>query len=287
MKPHTYKSSTFVVNSCDITINGVTSNGLVATVIIPVRGQPPLIHMLPPQETVIQAQCRARDFIDSKEDSLHAEQAQGGDPEGPSHIGNDKIRLVSTRRGVSRTEGTPQSIPKSSARPLKEGPPHSYLDEDNPLWGINEQIKDILLHMFAASEDHQDIIEFFQRAGLPEWTAKQVHLALLDRGRLNQEAEQETGQTTQPMEDFRGDSLEQEIMDKVLGKRAKLGAIEMLCEVTAAKSVSLFSFLYQIDLLYKASQYGHKDPNIQSHARLFETCGKMLDGIEAELKGKM
>ena len=52
------------------------------------------------------------------------------------------------------------------------------LDEDNPLWLVNEQIKG-LLEGVGASEDHEDVISFFTGAGLPKGTVDRIHKAIV------------------------------------------------------------------------------------------------------------
>jgi hypothetical protein len=56
--------------------------------------------------------------------------------------------------------------------------PDSSLDDDSPLWLINEQIKG-LLEGDGASEDHDDVLIFLRATGLPEDTARRVHKALV------------------------------------------------------------------------------------------------------------
>lgn len=50
--------------------------------------------------------------------------------------------------------------------------------EDSPLWGVNEQIKD-LLGGIGATEDHEAVKRFFANAGLPDGTVDRVHRALV------------------------------------------------------------------------------------------------------------
>lgn len=52
------------------------------------------------------------------------------------------------------------------------------LDDDHPLWLINEQIKG-LLEGDGAGEDHEDVLSFLRTTGLPEGTVKMVHKALV------------------------------------------------------------------------------------------------------------
>ena len=51
------------------------------------------------------------------------------------------------------------------------------LDEDSPLWLVNEQIKG-LLEGDGADEDHQDVLAFLRNTGLPEDTVARIHRAL-------------------------------------------------------------------------------------------------------------
>jgi hypothetical protein len=52
------------------------------------------------------------------------------------------------------------------------------LDEDSPLWLVNEQIKG-LLEGEGADEDHEDVLAFLRQTGLPEETVKRMHSALV------------------------------------------------------------------------------------------------------------
>jgi hypothetical protein len=53
------------------------------------------------------------------------------------------------------------------------------LDDDAPLWLINEQIKG-LLEGDGAGEDHQDVLDFLrQTTGLPEGTILRIHRAIV------------------------------------------------------------------------------------------------------------
>ena len=52
------------------------------------------------------------------------------------------------------------------------------LDEDSPLWLVNEQIK-CLLEGLGASEDHEDVLKFLRAAGLPEDTVSRLHRAIV------------------------------------------------------------------------------------------------------------
>ncbi len=52
------------------------------------------------------------------------------------------------------------------------------LDEDDPLWLVNEQIKG-LLEGDGADEDHQDVITFLKKTGLPDDTVKRIHKAIV------------------------------------------------------------------------------------------------------------
>lgn len=51
------------------------------------------------------------------------------------------------------------------------------LDDDHPLWLVNEQIKG-LLEGDGASEDHEDVLAFLGAMGLPEGTVRRMHRAL-------------------------------------------------------------------------------------------------------------
>ena len=53
------------------------------------------------------------------------------------------------------------------------------LPEDHDLWCLNLQIKEVLLHDFGASEDHNDIILFLKETGLPEGTVSLIHKAII------------------------------------------------------------------------------------------------------------
>lgn len=63
------------------------------------------------------------------------------------------------------------------------------LDDDDPLWLINEQIKG-LLEGLGASEDHEDVLKFLRGTGLPESTVNRIHRAIVhgDRKVLPEEA---------------------------------------------------------------------------------------------------
>ena len=52
------------------------------------------------------------------------------------------------------------------------------LDEDNPKWLVNEQIKG-LLEGLGASEDHEGVLAFLRSTGLPEGTVRRVHRAIV------------------------------------------------------------------------------------------------------------
>ena len=52
------------------------------------------------------------------------------------------------------------------------------LDEDDPLWLVNEQIKG-LLEGDGALEDHEDVIAFLVKTGLPSDTVARVHRAIV------------------------------------------------------------------------------------------------------------
>lgn len=52
------------------------------------------------------------------------------------------------------------------------------LDDDHPLWLVNEQIKG-LLEGQGAGEDHEDVIAFFLKSGLPRGTVDRIHRAIV------------------------------------------------------------------------------------------------------------
>jgi len=52
------------------------------------------------------------------------------------------------------------------------------LDDDHPLWLINEQIKG-LLEGDGADEDHKAVIAFLRATGLPADTVSRMHHALV------------------------------------------------------------------------------------------------------------
>ena len=52
------------------------------------------------------------------------------------------------------------------------------LDDDHPLCCINSQI-DGLLQGQGASEDHEDVIAFFLKTGLPRSTVNRIHHAIV------------------------------------------------------------------------------------------------------------
>lgn len=52
------------------------------------------------------------------------------------------------------------------------------LDDDHPLWIVNEQIKG-LLEGDGANEDHEDVLRFLRDTGLPEGTVRRIHRALV------------------------------------------------------------------------------------------------------------
>lgn len=53
------------------------------------------------------------------------------------------------------------------------------LDDEHPLWCVNEQIKG-LLEGHGASEDHEDVLNFLRSTGLPEGTVSRMHRALVN-----------------------------------------------------------------------------------------------------------
>lgn len=52
------------------------------------------------------------------------------------------------------------------------------LDDDHPLWLVNEQIKG-LLEGDGAPEDHEDVLGFLRSTGLPEGTVGRIHKAIV------------------------------------------------------------------------------------------------------------
>jgi len=52
------------------------------------------------------------------------------------------------------------------------------LDEDDPMWLINAQIKG-LLEGDGAGEDHEDVLNWLRSTGLPEDTVKRMHKAIV------------------------------------------------------------------------------------------------------------
>jgi hypothetical protein len=56
--------------------------------------------------------------------------------------------------------------------------PEDELADDDPLWCVNEQIKDLLLG-YGANEDHECVIQFFRKTGLPEGTVARIHKAIV------------------------------------------------------------------------------------------------------------
>lgn len=52
------------------------------------------------------------------------------------------------------------------------------LDEDSPLWLINEQIKG-LLEGDGADEDHTDVQNWLRYVGLPDETVRRMHKAIV------------------------------------------------------------------------------------------------------------
>lgn len=56
--------------------------------------------------------------------------------------------------------------------------PADTLDDEHPLWLVNEQIKG-LLEGDGASEDHEDVLAFLRSTGLPEGTVARMHQALV------------------------------------------------------------------------------------------------------------
>lgn len=56
------------------------------------------------------------------------------------------------------------------------------LDDEHPLWLVNEQIKG-LLEGEGASEDHENVVNFLLRTGLPRGTVDRMHRALVGADR--------------------------------------------------------------------------------------------------------
>lgn len=52
------------------------------------------------------------------------------------------------------------------------------LDDDHPLWLVNEQIKG-LLEGEGALEDHEDVLLFLRSTGLPDGTVERIHKAIV------------------------------------------------------------------------------------------------------------
>lgn len=52
------------------------------------------------------------------------------------------------------------------------------LDDDHPLWLINEKIKG-LLEGDGAEEDHHDVLTFLLATGLPSGTVNRIHKAIV------------------------------------------------------------------------------------------------------------
>lgn len=55
------------------------------------------------------------------------------------------------------------------------------LDDDHPLWLVNEQIKGPL-EGCGADEDHEDVLAFLRAIGLPEGTVSRMHKAAIPDG---------------------------------------------------------------------------------------------------------
>ncbi len=71
----------------------------------------------------------------------------------------------------------PEGCEQRKERGVKP-PVVTVLDEDSPLWLVNEQIKG-LLEGDGAGEDHEDVLAFLSATGLPESTVKRVHKAIV------------------------------------------------------------------------------------------------------------
>ena len=52
------------------------------------------------------------------------------------------------------------------------------LNDDHPLWCVNEQIKG-LLEGSGATEDHESVLSFLRSTGLPIGTVRRMHAALV------------------------------------------------------------------------------------------------------------
>lgn len=59
---------------------------------------------------------------------------------------------------------------------------NDQLDDEHPLWLVNEQIKG-LLEGEGASEDHDNVVDFLLRTGLPRGTVDRIHRALVGADR--------------------------------------------------------------------------------------------------------
>ena len=55
---------------------------------------------------------------------------------------------------------------------------NQHLDDDHPLWLVNEQIKD-LLEGYGATEDNESVILFLLNTGLPAGTVDRMHRAIV------------------------------------------------------------------------------------------------------------
>lgn len=66
----------------------------------------------------------------------------------------------------------------------------SDLDDEDPRWLVNEQIKG-LLEGEGATEDHTDVLAFLRNTGLPDGTVARIHRALVNAER--EEAEEAAG----------------------------------------------------------------------------------------------
>lgn len=65
----------------------------------------------------------------------------------------------------------------------KENKVTDDLDDDHPLWLVNEQIKG-LLEGEGATEDHDDVLTFLLATGLPDGTVKRMHRVIACGERL-------------------------------------------------------------------------------------------------------
>lgn len=93
--------------------------------------------------------------------------------------------------GIGKPGGVCDACAKTSAdyqaamfSPKAEDKPAGSLDDDHPLWCVNEQIKDILDGL-GATTDHKGVRNFLLSTGLPEGTVHRMHVALVALGSLS------------------------------------------------------------------------------------------------------